>query len=78
MTDKYQNISFEICTLQKNGSEDPLYDPFEAGRIRVRIPGTDDMNKPFEELPFCFPLLPKTLGVMPKEGENVIVFFQKP
>lgn len=54
-------------------------DPFDAGRIRVRIDGVDndvpqateliDPNK--GGLPWCQPLLPKFINVVPKVGETV-------
>lgn len=53
-------------------------DESEGGRIKVRIPGTSDNDKTIDELPFCFPLLPKLLSVNPKIGEKVFVFFQNP
>lgn len=41
-------------------------------RIKVRIPHEDD-NKRAEDVPYCFPLLPKHIHVKPKVGECVIV-----
>lgn len=61
-------------------------DPYDAGRIRVRIEGIDndvsqetelndpgytDANK--RGLPWCQPLLPKFINVVPKVGETVKV-----
>lgn len=45
-------------------------------RIKVRIPYIDkDLTD--EQLPFCFPLLPKMLHVNPKKGEFVLVVLGK-
>ena len=54
-------------------------DPFDAGRIRVRIEGIDndilpavELNDPKEGgLPWCQPLMPKYINVVPKVGETV-------
>lgn len=56
-------------------------DPFDAGRIRVRIEGVDnnisredELKDPREGgLPWCQPLLPKFINVVPKQGETVKV-----
>lgn len=45
-------------------------------RIKVRIPYIDkDLTD--EQLPFCFPLLPKMLHVNPKKGEFVLIVLGK-
>lgn len=41
-------------------------------RVRVRI--DEDKNTNIKNLPWAFPLLPKTLQVTPKQGEAVFVF----
>lgn len=41
-------------------------------RIKVHIPHEDD-NRAEEDIPYCFPLLPKHIHVKPKVGECVIV-----
>lgn len=54
-------------------------DPFDAGRIRVRIDGIDNdipesvqLNDPRKGgLPWCQPLLPKFINVVPQVGETV-------
>lgn len=54
-------------------------DPYDAGRIRVRIDGVDndvpqntELNSPKDGgLPWCQPLLPKYINVVPKVGETV-------
>lgn len=41
-------------------------------RIKVRL-GAYDNDKTIEELPYCFPLLPKLFHVIPKKNEYVLV-----
>ena len=46
----------------------------QAGlRIKVRL-NPEDNSKSIDELPYCFPLLPKHLHINPKIGECVMVF----
>tara|TARA_B100000575_G_C23068348_1_gene615275 strand:- start:22 stop:1344 length:1323 start_codon:yes stop_codon:yes gene_type:complete len=49
-------------------------DPKKTGRIKVRIDGIDKSDITVESLPFCVPLTPRFLNVMPKVGELVLVF----
>jgi len=66
----------------KHGGSELIYiakvvsvdDKFDGGRIRVRIQGIDNPNTKNNELPYCFPLLPKFLNIMPKVGESVLIF----
>ena len=44
----------------------------EGLRIKARI--DSDLWRPLEELPYAFPLLPKTVQSVPKVGEGVFVF----
>lgn len=56
-----------------------IEDPYDAGRIRVRIEGIDndviqanELNDPKNGgLPWCEPLMPKYINVVPKVGEVV-------
>ena len=56
-------------------------DPFNAGRIKVRIDGVDkditeadQLNNPMQGgLPWCQPLIPKYINIVPKVGELVKV-----
>ena len=43
-----------------------------ALRVKARIQPLDS-NTPVEELPWCFPLLPRTLQTIPKVGEAVLI-----
>lgn len=49
-----------------------------GNRIKVRITPYDSIYQNDEELPFCFPLLPKYVHVYPKVGECVLVIWQNP
>ena len=42
-------------------------------RIKVRIYPDDSDCKTIDDLPFCYPLLPKHFHINPKEGEMVLV-----
>jgi hypothetical protein len=48
------------------------YDPSNAGRIQVRLPGTD-LKTDDDNLPWAFPLLPKMIHIQPKVGETVMI-----
>lgn len=60
-------------------------DEYEGQRIKVFIPGIDEYERVSEgttmprtdKLPYCFPLLPKMLHVMPKVGECVLVLLEE-
>lgn len=47
-------------------------DEYEGLRIKVRL--EQDKNLQDDDLPYAFPLLPKTLQIIPKIGEAVFVF----
>ena len=53
------------------GGDYPFSDDANAGRIKVRV--DTDGNKDTSELPYAFPLMPKTFHVLPKVGEGVLV-----
>ena len=53
----------------KMGQVESIYDDADGLRIKVRL--AQDGDKPISELPYAFPLLPKTLQSVPKEGEGV-------
>ena len=48
-------------------------DPYDGGTIKVRINNVDPESIRNEDLPNCFPLLPKHLNVIPKVGEYVFI-----
>lgn len=47
-----------------------------GNRIKVRIDPYDIIYDTDDDLPYCFPLLPKLVHVYPKIGEYVLVIFQ--
>lgn len=51
-------------------------DGYDCMRIKVRLGGLDG-TKTDEELPYCFPLLPKLMHITPKVGECVVVILEK-
>ena len=51
-------------------------DKYMGGRIKVRLGGLD-ANKSINDIPYCFPLLPKLIHVNPKIGEMVLVILEK-
>lgn len=62
--------------LLKEGRVISVADENEGRRIKVRLNGLDG-NTPDENLPYCFPLLPKLVHVYPQVGEMVLVVFQQ-
>lgn len=53
-------------------------DSDECNRIKVRLEGNYDNIYSDDNLPTCFPLMPKMVNIVPKVGECVIVFCQDP
>ena len=49
-------------------------DGFDALRVRAQI--SQDNVQDYKEIPWAFPLLPKTFQSVPKEGEGVFVFLE--
>lgn len=48
-------------------------DTADGGRIKVRIKGIDDQIDS-SKLPFCLPMLPRFINIVPKVGESVLIF----
>lgn len=74
----YNNTNDAINNIQI-GRVDFIDDENDLGRIKVVIKGPKnrggDDGKTSEELPWCYPLLPKHLSVVPKKGESVFIFY---
>jgi hypothetical protein len=51
-------------------------DPTEGGRIKVKILGLDNETTATEELPDCYPMLPKFFHVYPEVGEVVRIYLE--
>lgn len=56
-------------------NESSTYNESSANRIKVRLP--QDKDTPINDIPWAFPLLPKTIQSVPKEGEGVFVFLSE-
>lgn len=70
----YNKIDRKSLPLIRVGEVVDVDDPKRTGRIRVRIDGIDKDDVQNTSLPYCVPLLPRFLNVMPKLGEIVLVF----
>lgn len=53
-------------------------DEMGGNRIKVRIDPYDANCATDDDLPYCFPLMPKLIHVYPKVGECVLVIWQNP
>jgi hypothetical protein len=53
--------------------KDPLY----KRRIRVRLPVIDDVLSS-DTIPWCNPILPEHIHMIPEEGDRVIIILQTP
>ena len=60
--------TFRICKVFS------ILDDTDSDLIKVRLHPEDDKVEKIEDLPYCFPLLPKMFYVKPKVGEAVLVF----
>lgn len=57
--------------IVKMGEVESIDDISEGGRIKVRL--AEDIGTPTSELPYAFPILPKTIQSMPKVGECALI-----
>ena len=60
--------TFKICKVFS------VSDDTDSDLIKVKFRPEDDKISNVEDLPYCFPLLPKMFWVKPKVGEAVLVF----
>lgn len=72
----YQNLdSFKTIEV---GEVISVYDKENLGRIKVRVKGPKsrggDDNTTNDNLPWCFPMIPKFVSIQPKVGEAVFIF----
>ena len=70
----YEKINNRSIPLIRVGEVMDVDDAKKTGRIRVKIDGIDKSDVTVESLPYCVPLTPRFLNVMPKIGELVLVF----
>lgn len=70
MTDSIKND-----VIIQHGQVEDIEDPSNGMRIKVRLNQDGSIDK--KDLPYAFPLLPKTFQSMPKKGEGVFVILSK-
>jgi hypothetical protein len=70
-----EGSTFEPTRTIFYGEVIDVQDDTDGGRIRVRIEGLDN-QKPKENLPWCYPMLPKFFHLYPQVGEIVRVFIE--
>ena len=58
-------------SIIKKGQVESVKDDTDGLRIKARI--AQDGEAPLEEIPYAFPLLPKTFQSVPKVGEGVFI-----
>ena len=56
----------------KIGHVESIMDDADGLRIKARL--AQDGQRPLSEIPYAFPLLPKTIQSVPKVGEGVMIF----
>lgn len=62
--------------ITRLGVVESVDDEYEGQRIKVRLP-QDKKDVLTKDLPYAFPLLPKTLHTLPKVGEVVVVLLSR-
>jgi hypothetical protein len=70
----YEKLNNRTIPLIRVGEVMDVDDPKKTGRIKVKIEGIDKSDVTVQSLPYCVPLTPRFLNVMPKIGELVLVF----
>lgn len=77
-SDPYKRIGSEITPTRTiyYGEVISIDDPTDGGRIKVKILGLDNKIRTTEDLPYCYPLMPKFFHIYPKIGEIVRVFIE--
>lgn len=51
-------------------------DPTDGGRIKVKIADLDNRTSSINDLPWCYPMLPKFFHIYPQIGEIVRIFIE--
>lgn len=77
-SDPYKNITYSNENISNiyYGEVLSINDPTDGGRIKVKILGLDNKITDVNELPYCYPMLPKFFHVFPKVGEIVRIFIE--
>jgi hypothetical protein len=71
---KKENV-YKVSRTIYYGEVISIEDPADGGRIKVKIPDLDNRTAN-EDLPWCYPLMPKFFHVYPQFGETVRVFIE--
>lgn len=74
----YKKIGSEVTPTRTiyYGEVMSIDDLTDGGRIKVKILGLDNKIKNTNDLPDCYPLMPKFFHIYPKVGEIVRVFIE--
>ena len=74
----YESVERKTPSLKSifYGEVISIDDDTDGGRIKVNIVALDGVNAAKEDLPDCYPLLPKFFHVYPQVGEIVRIFIQ--
>lgn len=72
---KKQSGVYEITRTIYYGEVISIEDPTDGGRIKVKIPHLDNKIAN-DDLPWCYPLMPKFFHIYPKVGEMVRIFIE--
>jgi len=67
--------TFSVTRTIYYGEVISIDDPTDGGRIKVKIPDLDNRTSN-NDLPWCYPLIPKFIHAYPQEGEIVRVFIE--
>jgi hypothetical protein len=63
-------------SIFRYGTVIAVNDELDGGRIKVFVKGLDPYSFKEKDIPYAFPLLPKTVHTQPKVGEKVLIFTQ--
>lgn len=72
---KKEASTFEITRTIYYGEVISIDDPTDGGRIKVRIQGFDNRTSN-DDLPWCYPMMPKFFHAYPRVGEIVRIFIE--
>lgn len=77
-SNQYKKIGSEITPTRTiyYGEVMSIDDPTDGGRIKVKILGLDNKITNTNDLPYCYPMMPKFFHVYPKVGEIVRIFIE--
>jgi len=74
----YKNVTYDEDNIRNiyYGEVVSINDPTDGGRIKVKILGLDNKITDVNDLPYCYPMLPKFFHAFPKVGEMVRIFIE--